>query len=416
MNIPSLHEEKKVDDQFVNDSCRIERLERLVEILCNDLFHVKEQQLRSQKQVLDLQADLAAAELAREDAERQMGQLQLRDHKLLLSLAEKQQQIEEETALSLGKLQHPRTHSMNDSSKRQNIDLIDVTFYEEDNVECEGMNEQVYHLDDIHPEESSCDQYMLQLWEDLSLSVQHLSSDLIEQRDAFEFVWTKFQLTNNQRMTALEDATATQLDALKDMAIEWDKKLCELNDQVQHINSEVSTEKISMTNVSSEMNLKIQHLGEQLTQLQSSVQRHMDYNRCINGERLVVKREHEVQLQKLHDMIQNINTIIHEQADQVIAKQSEPTRTCNITNHATMISDDFPTQALPVDENICVNNQENLEIVEDEVMPPKRDSDSLATSLTWPISGDDPSSPNESFHTSNHSLSTTTIIQRCQSY
>ena len=82
MNIPSLHEEKKVDDQVLHDNCRIERLERLVEILCNDLFHVKEQQLRSQKQMLDLQSDLAAAELAREDAERQMEQLHLKDHKV----------------------------------------------------------------------------------------------------------------------------------------------------------------------------------------------------------------------------------------------------------------------------------------------------------------------------------------------
>ena len=368
--------------------------------------------------MLDLQADLAAAESAREDSERLMEQLQVRDHKLLSSLVEKQR-IEEE-AMYQSNLPHGRTNSMADSSKLQNIDFIDVTSYEEKFVDTENMNEQLYRLDDIHPDESHCDQYMLQLWEELSLSVQHLSSDLIEQRDAFEFVWTKFQLTNNQRLTALHDITATQLDALKDMAIAWDTKLSELSDKVELINDEFSSEKTFMSSTNSELNTKIQHLGEQFVQLQSSVQRHMDYNRCINGERLVVKREHEVQLQKMQDMIQNLNTSILQQVDQKGATQSEATTTCHRTNHRrTMTQETFSIPALPVDEKVCVVNHENIDMVEDEVVPPKRAYDSVPTSSTCPkLSGDDPSrSCIESVHSNNnHPLSTTMILQRCQSF
>ena len=120
MNIPSLHEEKKTSDLV--DTDRIERLELLVEILCSDLLHVKEQQLRSQKQVLDLQADLAAAELAREDAERQMEQLQLRDHQLLLSLLEKQTQEEGAGPQTIKLIPHTRTACINRIIKCQDVD------------------------------------------------------------------------------------------------------------------------------------------------------------------------------------------------------------------------------------------------------------------------------------------------------
>ena len=399
MNIPSLHEEKKIDDHDADGSSRVERLERLVEILCNDLFHVKEQQLRSKKQVLDLQADLAAAELAREEAERQMERLQLRDHKLLLSLVEKLQQNEAEKLPQIN-LPHVRTHSMNRHIEHKNIDLIDVTSYEE-NI---GEAEQVYHLDDIHPEDASCEQYMLQLWEDLSSSVQQLSSDLIEQRDAFEFVWTKFQLTSNQRMAALEDANATQLDALKVMAAEWDTKLFELNDHVQLVDDKYSTEKASMTSINSEMNTKIHYLGKQLKQLQSSVQRHMDYNRCINGERLVVKREYEVQFQKLHAMIQNLTTIIHEHANQTCDVQPEPA-TCQNNDNLTVA-------------NETLLDHKSADMTENDVMPLDSDNDTILTSVTWPIIGDGATSSPEDFHNRNNKqrIANTMILQRCQSH
>ena len=422
MNIPSLHEEKKVDDQVLHDNCRIERLERLVEILCNDLFHVKEQQLRSQKQMLDLQSDLAAAELARQDAERQMEQLHLKDHKVLLSLVEKQQQFEEDSQNS-SKISHVRTYSTSRVTKRQNIDLIDVTSYEESTNDCESMHDQVYHLDDIHPEDSSCDQYMLQLWEDLSSSVQQLSSDLIEQRDAFEFVWTKFQLTNNQRITALEDASTKQVDALTGMAAEWDTKLSELSDHVQSSSHEFSNEKTSMTSFKSEMMTNVQQLREQLVQLQSSVQRHMDYNRCKNGEQLVVKREHELQLQKVNEMIQSFTTIIHKHADQICAIQSAATTSCHhcTSRPVTTTTDEtVPKPTLAADEKPCIDYHEILDTIETDLTPSEReDDDSFRTSLTWPIQGNDLSSVkvNLDDYYDHQPLSTpTTILQRCQSY
>ena len=378
MNIPSLHEEKKTSDLV--DTDRIERLELLVEILCSDLLHVKEQQLRSQKQVLDLQADLAAAELAREDAERQMEQLQLRDHQLLLSLLEKQTQEEGAGPQTIKLIPHTRTASINRSIKSQDVDLIDVTSYGENISEYERMNEQVHHLDDIQLEESSCDQYVLQLWEDLSSSVQQLSSDLIEQRDAFEFVSTKFQLTSNQRITALEEASANQLDALKVLATEWDTKITELNDQVQKVNHEFSAEKTLTTDWSTEINAKVQNLGEQLIQLQSSVQRHMDYNRCMNGERLVMKRDHELQLQKLNDMVQNLNTTIQDQADQRRAPPSEQIITSGPNpkpDTPIATSDEVPPE--PVESNVVViddinNKSESVNIVIEGVDIPESEN------------------------------------------
>ncbi len=403
MNIPSLHEEKKTSDH-VDDTSRIERLELLVEILCSDLLHVKEHQLRSQKQVSDLQADLAAAELAREEAERQMEQLQLRDHQLLLSLLEKQTHEEGEAPRTIKLFPHARTPSTNRSIKSQNVDLIDVTSYGENITECERMNEQVHHLDDTQLEESSCDQYVLQLWEDLSSSVQQLSSDLIEQRDAFEFVSTKFQLTSNQRITALEEASANQLDALKVLAIEWDKKLTELNDQLQKVNHEFSAEKTLTTDRSTEINAKVQNLGEQLIQLQSSVQRHMDYNRCMNGERLVMKREHELQLQKLNDMVQNLNTTIHDQADQIRALPSIPTTTTgpNHTDPPTASTDEM--QPEPVESNAFVIDDDSS----------KNESVDIIEGVDIPESENDLAEDDDLDDQPKRLV--TSVLQRCQSY
>jgi hypothetical protein len=314
MHVSTYRDEKKVDqgsdhDNVLDDAYRIERLERLVEILCTDLLHMKEQQMKSHKQVLELQSDLAAAEAARQAVEEQIVLQQLRDHELLTSLKAKQEQQQA--------VQHICLYPENDTTSRQQFDVIDVTTYCDGSDVNDYSDEQVIALEGVD-QVNSPQQYVIQLWEELSETVQRLSSDMIERRDMLEFRWTKLQLEQNIRLHHIEEECVKQCEALKDMSIEWDSKLNELNEQIQQAHQEMTSEKVS----NGEIKDKVQQITTQYTQIEQMVQRYRDYNRQINGERIVMKRENEIQIQKLNNEIQNITNTIQQQSEHITNLQA----------------------------------------------------------------------------------------------
>jgi hypothetical protein len=210
------------------------------------------------------------------------------------------------------------------------------------------------HLEDVNRDPP--DQYTLQLLEELSVAVQQMSSDQLEKRDAMDFVWTKFQLEQNQRLVVIEQSCNSQLDALKDMAIEFDLKLNEVNTQLVQVNEDITADKTSMSTFNTEVSNKAEQLTNQLEQLQQTVQRYADYNRRTNGQRLVHKREQELQIQKLHQIVEKLTRDVHNQAEQISTIQSTYTSTPRLT-----IGENLSATPSPPTGNACPDSTDECD-------------------------------------------------------
>jgi hypothetical protein len=122
----------------------------------------------------------------------------------------------------------------------------------------------------------------------------------------------------------VEGECAKLYDGLKDMAIQWDKKFNDLALQIQHLHDDVpaQTKSLNTTVVSfpdEDIAEKVRTISTQMVQLQHVIRRHMDYNRRSNGERLVTKRENEIQIQSIRKTIARLARVVLKQGDQLSA-------------------------------------------------------------------------------------------------
>jgi hypothetical protein len=285
-------DEKKVEDLTYLDDLddahmtdyRFERLERQLDQLSAELLCVKQQQVKGQHQVMELQTDLVAAELARQAAEEQLAHQQRHDHELMISLFRKF-------------MDNP--HGQNELPT-----VIDVTKYSDSESE-------LHQYEQISKE-----------LQELSLAVQQHSSDQLQQREALELAWMNHKSEQCERLQHVDDDTAALYKGLKDMALTWDQKLHEMNAQIQKVRKIVASQNISsISSVGStlvtETADKVESLCTDLAQLQQFMQRYLDSHRRINGERIVTKRKTEQDLRSIRHAIKRLAKVVFELAERM---------------------------------------------------------------------------------------------------
>jgi hypothetical protein len=314
------------DDHFAD--YRLQRLERQLDLLSTELLHVKQQQVKGKNQLLDLQADLVAAELARQAAEEQLAHQQRHDHELLISFFRKFMEKE---------------HSHHEIPT-----VIDVTKYSD--TEGEG-----------HPDEDDVPTNALQLskaLQELSLAVQQHSSDQLQHREALELAWMNFKSEQSERLQHVEDESDALYEGLKDMAMVWDQKLHEMNTQIQTVKKIVSSQNISSLStegptLAKETAEKVRTLSTDMAQLQQSIQRNLDSNRRINGERIVTKRKTESDLRAIRQAIKRLASVVFELAE----KLEKPSTAANASvlepsHHIFKDSDAALCEEPPIEDEI----------------------------------------------------------------
>jgi hypothetical protein len=301
MNSKYRDDEKKVEDlTYLDDGndphmadYRLERLERQLDQLSAELLYVKQQQVKGQQQVVDLQTDLVAAELARQAAEEQLAHQQRNDHEMMITLFQK--------------------FMDNQRSPNELPAIIDVTKYSD------SESEMHQHVDENVSEKL---QQISKELQELSLAVQQHSSDQLQQREALELAWMSYKSEQSNRLQHVEDDCTALFKSLKDMALKWDQKLYEMTAQIQKVKKIVASQNISSLSsigppLVTETAEKVESLSSDLAQLQQSMQRYLDSHHRINGERIVTKRKTEKDLRSVRHAIKQLATVVFELAERM---------------------------------------------------------------------------------------------------